>query len=178
MPNDADDEHGLAWAESIHGDLVVVPKQLLPKWKLIERGGPSPGKPLVKGFLNRLAVGKKGEALVLLHQDYTTFVPLSSGGGFIVQAMDADRAELTDDDDAVYEALEAIDDSKWKTTDMTFVVDGGLLIFDSCVPDEDAIGEFSVEGEIDDGTFHVDVIDKIKVGKAQLRLVRFRPWRG
>ncbi len=42
------------------------------------------------------------------------FVPLSSGGGFIVQAMDADRAELTDDDDAVYEALEAIDDSKWK----------------------------------------------------------------
>jgi hypothetical protein len=109
---------------------------------------------------------------LMLHDDYagayTTWVPISTGGGVLV-------GDVAYKGDESIDALSAVPETAWQRIERTFRVGaGGAALFDGAWPgDEFAETDFAVE--LASGDYHVDALPAFTRGEVVIRCVRLTP---
>jgi hypothetical protein len=162
----------LTWAESIHGDLVLVDRLRADGWEQLERGMETPtATTIIDGVLSTIERGA-GTSL-LLHTpagpSFTAAVSVEGGPVLIVTHLGGSGSE---------EALEAarqIPDEAYVATDATFTVGyvGGVL-FDGSASWEMASESMLYVYVQAKGEYRVDVVAEHGEGERRVRVIRLR----
>lgn len=164
------EQEPLAWAESIHGSLVVLPIEDVDSFDLIEQGADLDVDPLAEDVVGTMDVGA-GINLVLAKLDSATLLPVE-GGAVLLQPLEG--SSLEEDVEATFALVDGIADTAWKDSGLVLPVSEGLALFDSCAPDFEAIEEAGVFVELPEGEYAVETILAYRSSGLVANLMRFR----
>lgn len=163
----------LEWAESIHGDLVLLDRLRADGWEQLERGAATPSaKTLVEGVLSTIERGA-GTSLLLhtpTEPSFTAVTSLDGGAVLVVTHLGGSGSE------EALEAAKQIPDDAFEATEATFSVGyvGGVL-FDGSASWEMASESMLYVYVQAKGEYRVDVAAEHGEGERRVRVIRLRP---
>ncbi|MBK9578876.1 MAG: hypothetical protein IPK50_13410 [Fibrobacterota bacterium] len=164
------DQEPLAWAESIHGSLVLLPIEDVDSFELVEQSVDLEVDPLVEGVVGTMDVGA-GINLVLAKLDSATLLPVEEGA-VLLQPLEGPSFE--EDAEVTFALVDGIPASAWKDSGLVLPISEGLALFDSCAPDFEAIEEAGVFVELPEGEYAVETILGYRSSGLVANLMRFR----
>lgn len=161
------------WAESIHGDLVLVDRARADRWQHLEREAIDPGeRVVVPGVLTTISRGA-GLSLKLVTPEEmaaTAVVVRDDGSVLLVTHLGGPGEE------ALLEAAAQVPDEAYVATDVTFTAGFvGAVLFDATASWEMA-GEslLYVFAQFATGDHRVDVTTEQSEGDLRYRVIRLR----
>lgn len=163
----------LQWAESIHGDLVLVDRLQADGWEQLERGAETPtARSLVEGVLSTISRGAGTSLLLHTPDGPACTAPVSLEGGSVLLVTHLGGSGSPE----VLEAAQQIPDDAYLATDATFTVGYvGAVLFDGSASWEMASESMLYVYVQAKGDYHVDVVREHGEGDRRVRVIRLRP---
>lgn len=163
----------LTWADSIHGDLVLVDRVQADGWLQADRGEPDPSEaPIVPDILSSISRGA-GTSLRLVTPPGQSATTLEVHDGRIFVITDLNGPG----DDALRSVPATMPEDAFVATGAPFTIGFvGLVLFDGTASWE-MVSEsmLYVFAEVPKGDYQIDVCAEHPVGDKKIRVFRLRP---